>query len=491
VIRFSASLVVVGIGLLVAGSVTSRLPLIYIAIGVSAVALLFLLIGAIVNRAELLGREPESVAGDQTDREEHAEELDAAPAPATTAVGASAGASANSGPGYTRERAEDPGYGPALTSPDRPREAAFTDQPAYRDTGATERRRPSQPQQRPERSFNDPEPTRMDLSAADIRAAGRQERERAGRSQPGRNQPERPADQPFVDPNPTRMDWAGGLREAERQERARQDQERRNRERSDRDQLGGDRTDQPFVDPNPTRMDWAADFREHGQSDQPGVTPAPTQATPVRPDKLLVGRPDSKTPSERRERTEEPEGLSQEPREPQEPEKPLVAAEVQAPTGKPGSDRPGDNEAGDTKRPAEQPSVGQSGTDRPAQAAVTQEQEAQVPTTDDPPAGPATAKDSQDSAGLDSAGQDRAGLDSASPNEAGQDGAGSKPEPALTAATDQNVTVVPGVPRFHRSDCILIRFMSDSDLQRMPVERAKESGCTPCRACQPEGDEDA
>ena len=88
-IRFSASLVVVGIGLLVAGSVTSRLPLIYIAIGVSAVALLFLIIGAIVNRAELLGREPESAVGDQTERgqterDEYAGELDQAPEPATT-----------------------------------------------------------------------------------------------------------------------------------------------------------------------------------------------------------------------------------------------------------------------------------------------------------------------------------------------------------------------------------------------------------------------
>ena len=45
-IRFSASLVVVGVGLLVAGSVTSKLLLIYIAIGVSAVALLFLIPGS-------------------------------------------------------------------------------------------------------------------------------------------------------------------------------------------------------------------------------------------------------------------------------------------------------------------------------------------------------------------------------------------------------------------------------------------------------------
>ena len=61
-IRFSASLVVVGVGLLIAGGVTSKLLLIYIAIGVSALALLFLIVGAILHRAELFGHEPEGIA---------------------------------------------------------------------------------------------------------------------------------------------------------------------------------------------------------------------------------------------------------------------------------------------------------------------------------------------------------------------------------------------------------------------------------------------
>ena len=345
-IRFSASLVVVGIGLLVAGSVTSRLPLIYIAIGVSAVALLFLIIGAIVNRAELLGREPESAVGGQTERgqterDEYAGELDQAPEPATTAVGASAGATVGSGRSYAGERAADPGYGAAPTPPDRPRETSFPDQLVYRDSGDAEptrgasryerfagdgeRGRPNEPQPRPQRPFTEPEPTRMDLSAAAVREAGRQqERERSERGQQERSQPQRSQPeqaQPFVDPQPTRMDWAGGLREAERQELARQDQERRARERPERDKRGGDRADQPFVDPEPTRMDWAADFREHDQrggTAAPGrpsgeretahtgqaaptrptpiQQPAPTQPTPAHPDKLLVGRPDSARP---------------------------------------------------------------------------------------------------------------------------------------------------------------------------------------------------
>ena len=519
-IRFSASLVVVGIGLLVAGSVTSRLPLIYIAIGVSAVALLFLIIGAIVNRAELLGREPESAVGDQTERgqterDEYAGELDQAPEPATTAVGV--GASAGSGRSYAGDRAADPGYGAAPTPPDRPRETSFPDQLVYRDSGDTEptrgtgryerfagdgeRGRPNEPQPRPQRPFTEPEPTRMDLSAAAVREAGRQqERERPERGQQERSQPQRSRPeqaQPFVDPQPTRMDWAGGLREAERQELARQDQERQARERPERDKRGGDRTDQPFVDPEPTRMDWAADFREHDQHGgtatparpsgeretahtsqvaptrpTPIQQPAPTQPAPARPDKLLVGRPDSAGQDSARPDSKSPlEGREPEPEQAREPAKPAAAAAAQPPSGpsdlgtKPAADRSSDNDAGDTERPSEQATTGQSDTGRSAQASATRAEAVLVPATADPPADQATATDDQDSSG-------------------------SEPAATVAAEPDQDVTVVPGVPRFHRSDCILIRFMGEGDLQRMPVERAKEAGCTPCRACQPEGEED-
>jgi hypothetical protein len=50
----------------------------------------------------------------------------------------------------------------------------------------------------------------------------------------------------------------------------------------------------------------------------------------------------------------------------------------------------------------------------------------------------------------------------------------------------EQVAVVPGVPRYHVSDCILIRFMDDEDVQRMTAEEAEKAGCTPCSACQPE-----
>jgi hypothetical protein len=55
VIRFSAALVVVAIGVLIGGVATSKLTLVYIAIGVSAAALVLLAIGVALKREELFG----------------------------------------------------------------------------------------------------------------------------------------------------------------------------------------------------------------------------------------------------------------------------------------------------------------------------------------------------------------------------------------------------------------------------------------------------
>lgn len=54
-IRFSAALVAVAVGVLVAGVVTSKLLFVYVAIGVSAAALIALAIGVVLRRAELFG----------------------------------------------------------------------------------------------------------------------------------------------------------------------------------------------------------------------------------------------------------------------------------------------------------------------------------------------------------------------------------------------------------------------------------------------------
>jgi hypothetical protein len=51
---------------------------------------------------------------------------------------------------------------------------------------------------------------------------------------------------------------------------------------------------------------------------------------------------------------------------------------------------------------------------------------------------------------------------------------------------DGEVTVVPGVSRYHRRGCILIRFLSDGDLEIMTRARAEAAGSVACKACQPD-----
>jgi len=51
---------------------------------------------------------------------------------------------------------------------------------------------------------------------------------------------------------------------------------------------------------------------------------------------------------------------------------------------------------------------------------------------------------------------------------------------------DDEVAVVPGVPRYHRRGCILIRFLSDGDLETTTRREAEAAGSVPCKACQPD-----
>jgi len=56
----------------------------------------------------------------------------------------------------------------------------------------------------------------------------------------------------------------------------------------------------------------------------------------------------------------------------------------------------------------------------------------------------------------------------------------------VSTSLDDEVKMVPGVPRYHRRGCILIRFLSDSDLETIPRRAAKAAGSVPCKACQPD-----
>jgi hypothetical protein len=56
------------------------------------------------------------------------------------------------------------------------------------------------------------------------------------------------------------------------------------------------------------------------------------------------------------------------------------------------------------------------------------------------------------------------------------------------AARDQGteVTVVPGITRYHRVGCILIRFLGPEDLETMTLRAAEAASYVACRACLPE-----
>ncbi len=70
------------------------------------------------------------------------------------------------------------------------------------------------------------------------------------------------------------------------------------------------------------------------------------------------------------------------------------------------------------------------------------------------------------------------------PQAAAAGGAASEGVHDSTQAVVQ-VLVVPGIARFHQTDCILIRFLGEDDLQRMSREEAVAAGCAACRACRP------
>jgi hypothetical protein len=57
---------------------------------------------------------------------------------------------------------------------------------------------------------------------------------------------------------------------------------------------------------------------------------------------------------------------------------------------------------------------------------------------------------------------------------------------AAAEADSRRVTVVPGVLRYHRDDCILVRFLDEGDVEHLSAAEAERSGCTPCRACHTE-----
>lgn len=74
--------------------------------------------------------------------------------------------------------------------------------------------------------------------------------------------------------------------------------------------------------------------------------------------------------------------------------------------------------------------------------------------------------------------------EAAAPGAAGQEteDAGVPAEPR--SALNDEVTIVPGVARYHRRGCLLIRFLGDGDMETMTRREAEAAGSVPCKACQ-------
>jgi len=399
VIRFSAFLVVAAVGTLIAGVVTSKLLLVYIAIGVSGLALLALGAGAAVHWRELTGK-PETAAArvgtspppvvvpPQVTTPEPA----AAPVAAATA-GTTAGRPAWSGsvpvgssrPGYL------PPEPPPATRPPAPSEWKWRDDPAPRQ--------------------DDPAPR----EAAPREAAA-----------------EKPA-----------ASLAG-----------------------QRDRAVAD--DQPSApDDDRSVQDQTMIFR--AQPDQTMIFRAQPAAVAEEPATRTPGEPGARTSAE-----PAPAAHS--------PVSDVTAAPEDAAA------------AADTARE----STGQESESIAAESTVA---ESAPPASDPEPApaspaatsgpAPTSGSTSDDDAPSKADGQaDPAPATEPEPEPADEATTITKAvAPASGAASDlevTEVTVVPGVPRYHRASCILIRFMGDSDLDKMTVAAAKEAGCTPCRACLPD-----
>ncbi len=83
-----------------------------------------------------------------------------------------------------------------------------------------------------------------------------------------------------------------------------------------------------------------------------------------------------------------------------------------------------------------------------------------------------------------------AGKDAAVAAPAAQEPPAGEPEAGESEAQPSTgrveVTVVPGVARYHRRGCILIRFLGADDLEIMTRQEAEEVKFMACRACQPD-----
>ncbi|HEX5301155.1 MAG TPA: hypothetical protein VFW50_29605, partial [Streptosporangiaceae bacterium] len=408
-----------------AGVVTSKLLLVYIAIGVSGLALLALGAGAAVHWRELTGK-PETAAaraGAQATSSPPAvvPSQVATPEPAATPVASAAAGTAASRPAWSGAvpvGSSRPGYPPPATRPPAPGEWKWRDDPAPREAAA-EKPAASLAGQR-DRAVADDQPSAPD----DDRSV--QDQTMIFRAQPDqtmifRAQPAAVAEEPAT-------------------------------------RTPGEPAARTSAEPAPAAHAPVSD-----------VTAAPEDTAAA-------------ADTARESAGQESESIAAE----------STVAESAPPASdpEPAADTPASPAATSAPTPGPAPTPGSTSDD-------------DAPSKADGQADPAPATEPEPEPADDIAPADHATPSEIAPSEI----APSEDEPADEATTITKavapasgaasglevteVTVVPGVPRYHRASCILIRFMGDSDLDKMTVAAAKEAGCTSCRACLPDQPEES
>jgi hypothetical protein len=392
VIRFSAGLVVVAIGVLCVGGVTSKLSLVYVAIAVSAFALIVLAIGVVLKREELFGDlKPEELLGNGSEL---------VPAGAGTSAGSSA-----AGRPVAAPPASSPGYG-------------------LREGGFNAAAFPSGTQVRPTWTPKEGEPRPdQDRVTAPVGGWGSTSTPPFGtplvapRAWDGAKDAKQPPAPPSVPAGAGAPSADAGSSGAGSSGAA--------RSWFDRPVVQADTSGDADIpadedDDWPTRYSWLDDE----EADEA-----------VESDDVALESDDA------------------------------VAAEVEA------SDLPAPAKPAEAEEAVTSPTAAHTaleGTDAADEAPVL----SSVPDPDpdlDPDPDPVETAEDEPSA------DDEPSAEHAEPSDAKQDG-GAK-----------MVTVVPGVPRYHEPDCILIRFMPENDVKQKSIPEAKAANCTPCAACQPEG----
>jgi hypothetical protein len=510
VIRFSAALVAVAIGVLIGGIATSKLLLVYIAIVVSAVALVALAVGVMLRREELFGEGQglkgqelapaaagagpvlQARTGESAGESQHKVPAGAHVAPPPPFQGAAGGyaafggtaqaASSSAGAGSSAARTAAAGPGrPAEPVPPWDASAArgprSSPTPDWMHSGQDERaasaaggaggRAPSAWQDTKSAGTQGGRAGGRGVPDADAQPA-----EKAPRSWAAPSSPPVSADAPAVKPGagsgsaaPSWFDRLGGQAGAPPTVAAPTVASPPvSGATGAGDAASGDAGAGDEDDDWPTRYSWLDDETDEGGEAAETVATPVVGAEPEGKSPVPAGTAAGTGPADVATGTTADAGAS-------------AAETVATPTKDAGTADAADGADGD-----------------PANAAAAEEPDADIiafPGPGEPGPGSDPDPDADPDNGHDGlAGE--SGADDAA--EAGRAAAASESgsEPPVTAEVDTApgtdlVTVVPGVPRYHRTDCVLIRFMPEGDVQKQSVAAARDAGCTPCAACQPEG----